>query len=270
MKLKAVVDKLEDVAPEFQPLYTERGGKWEVTGIEGLRTQADVDRVQSALTKERNDHKALREKYAPLADREVADVVATLDRIPELEAAANGKLDAAAIEQAVQTRLRAAVAPIERERDQYKISTEQATQKIAQLESDAVGRRVRDVIREAATKSGMVPSAVNDAIMLAERMFELTEDGRVITKDGVGVTPGIAPTVWLTDMQSTRPHWWPASVGGGASGNRQGGGSSGKNPFSKDGWNFTEQMSLIRENKALAEQMARAAGTTIGGGMPEK
>lgn len=103
--------------------------------------------------------------------------------------------------------------------------------------------------------------------MLAERVFEVDDEGNVTTKDGVGVTPGIAADVWLTEMQDKRPHWWPQSQGGGAGGSG-GGGAGGKNPFSAEGWNLTEQGRLVRENPEKADQMAKAAGTTVGGGRP--
>ena len=53
-----------------------------------------------------------------------------------------------------------------------------------------------------------------------------------ITRDNVGVTPGIDPAVWLSEIQAKRPHWWGEMVGTGA------------------------------------EQMAKSAGTFIGGGKP--
>ena len=86
--LKAILDSLEGVEPHFQSLYTERNGKYELTGIEGVKTQANIDRLQTALTKERNNHKTLKDRFATFGDRKPEDIISALDRIPELEAAA--------------------------------------------------------------------------------------------------------------------------------------------------------------------------------------
>jgi hypothetical protein len=75
--------------------------------------------------------------------------------------------------------------------------------------------------------------------------------------------------VWLTEMQAKRPHWWGTTSGGGSRGNNGSGGPpSGNNPFSREHWNMTEQGKLIRTNRVRAEQLAKSAGTKIGGGMP--
>lgn len=53
--------------------------------------------------------------------------------------------------------------------------------------------------------------------------------------------------------QETRPNYNPAG----------GGSPSGKNPFSKDNWNLTEQGKLLKENPQEAQRLAAAAGTKI-------
>jgi hypothetical protein len=75
----------------------------------------------------------------------------------------------------------------------------------------------------------------------------------------------------LTEMQETKTHWWPGSQGGGARGSQGGGGFSGKNPWSAEGWNMTEQGSYLKAHgKDRAEKMAQAAGTSLGGRRPTK
>ena len=113
----------------------------------------------------------------------------------------------------------------------------------------------------------VVDTAIEDVTLLAERIFTIDETGKVVAKDNVGCTPGISPEVWLNEMQQKRPHWWGPSAGGGAGGNR-GGGSFTSNPWSAEGWNMTQQGQIYNENPAKAEQMARSAGTSIGGQRP--
>ena len=265
--LKAILDSLEGVETHFHSLYTERNGKYELTGIEGVKTQADIDRLQTALTKERNDHKTLKDRFATFGDRKPEDIIAALDRIPELEAAAKGNLDEAKLNEIVEGRIKSRLAPVERQTQTLQQQLSEANASLEMLRAKDSLRIVTDAVRGAASKLKVVDSAVEDVTLLAERLFTIDETGAVVTKDNVGVTPGIAADVWLTDMQAKRPHWWGPSQGGGAGGNR-GGGSGVTNPWSKDSWNLTEQGRIYKENSGKAEQLAKAAGTTIGGPKP--
>ena len=49
--LKTIYDNEADIPEGFAALYTEKNGKWELTGVQGVKTQLDVDRVQEALRK---------------------------------------------------------------------------------------------------------------------------------------------------------------------------------------------------------------------------
>jgi hypothetical protein len=270
MPIKAVVDTLDDVPAAFHELYTERNGKFELTGVEGFKTQADIDRVQSALTKERNDHKAVKDKFAPFAELgDPAAVLTKLDRIAELELAAAGKLDETKLEEIITTRMKSKTAPLERELATHKTKVAELEGVVTGYKQKEVQGKISDSVRAAAKKAGMVDGAVEDAILLGERILTLDESGQVVTKDNVGVTPGVVPEVWLTDLKQSRAHWWGPTQGGGAGGGRGAGGFGGANPFSKDGWNMTEQGKLIKENHAKAVQMATAAGTKIGGPRPK-
>lgn len=265
--LKAILDSLEGVETHFHSLYTERNGKYELTGIEGVKTQADIDRLQTALTKERNDHKTLKDRFATFGDRKPEDIIAALDRIPELEAAAKGNLDEAKLNEIVEGRIKSRLAPVERQAQTLQQQLSEANASLEMLRTKDSLRIVTDAVRGAASKLKVVDSAVEDVTLLAERLFTIDETGAVVTKDNVGVTPGISADVWLTDMQAKRPHWWGPSQGGGAGGNR-GGVSGVTNPWSKDSWNLTEQGRIYKENSGKAEQLAKAAGTTIGGPKP--
>lgn len=266
MGLKSVVDTLDEIEEPFRGLYTERNGKFEVTGIEGMKSQADVDRLQTALTKERNDHKGLREKFAPLANFDVTEVLGKLDRFGELEEAAKGKLDDAKIDEIVGKRITSKLAPIERERDTFRTQLAERDALISDYKAKDIQRTIFDKVRDAATTAKILPEAMEDALMLAERMFEVTEDGRVVTKDNVGVTPGIEASVWFNELQTKRPHWWGPSAGGGASGSKTPGGQN--NPWSNEHWNLTEQGKILTANRSRAEQLAKSAGTSIGGPKP--
>jgi hypothetical protein len=268
MKLKPVVDNLDDVNSAFHELYTERGGKYEFTGVEGMKTQADVERVQTALAKERADHKTVKDQLASItAGRKPEEVVALLDKLPELEAAAAGKVDDEKLNGIVEVRIKSRLAPLERELGQVKTTLAEKDQIIDGFTKKDKTRMIHDAVRLAATGAKILPEALEDAILLADRIFEVDDAGKVVAKDNVGVTPGIDPSVWFTDLQPKRPHWWGASFGGGAGGNRQGQ-SGAVNPWTHEHWNMTEQGKIYSASADRANQLAKQAGTTVGGQKP--
>lgn len=269
MELELILDSLDDLPKEFHPLYTEKDGKFHFTAIKGLKTQTDIDRMREGLEKERSAHKETKAKLEDFNNlsMSVDEIQEKLDRIKELEIAAADKIDDDKINEMVEARLASKLGPVERERDKFKKEAEDKDGVIQSFETKERNRTITDAVRKSATKSKIIDTAMDDVLMLAERVFDVDEDGHVITKDNVGATPGVDPEVWLTDMQSTRPHWWPASSGGGARGSGAGGGFA-QNPFSHDHWNLTKQGEAVREDRTKAEQMAKAAGTTIGGAKP--
>lgn len=269
MKLKALYNSLEDIPEQYRDLYEERGGQYHLTQIEGVKTEADVSRVQRALESERTAHSQLKTQWQDFfGDKKPEDVQATLDRVPELEAAAEGKMDDEKVEQLVSSRLQTKLAPVQRELDQTKRQLDEANGKVQDFEKKETQRTIHDAVRKAAQESKVIDTAQDDVLMLAERMFEVGEDGSITAKEGVGVTPGVTPDVWLTEMQQKRPHWWPPSQGSGATGSGSGGGFP-QNPWSKDNWNLTKQGEVIRTQGAeKAAQMAKSAGSFVGASKP--
>jgi hypothetical protein len=267
MVLKAILDNLDTLPADIHEHYVQRDGKWYLE-TEGMRTQADVDRVTSALNKERTDHKALKDRVAPIfaLNLEVDDLVNRANKFPELEIASKGKINEADLEKIVEGRITSVRAPLERELKTLQEGVVQRDGVIKDYQERDRISTIRTDIRAAAEKAGLLPSAIEDALDIGQRMFGIDETGRVTTIEGNGVTPGIDAAVWLTEMQQKRPHWWPASQGGGAGGGR--GNQGGVNPFKAETWNLTEQMRIAKENPTRADQLAKQAGTTVGGMKP--
>lgn len=277
MPLNAIHETVDDIPEQYRDLYTEKNGKYELTGIVGIKTQADIERLQTSLGKERDDHKNTKASLGVWGDLDHEDVMAKLDKYPELEAAAAGKLDDAQIDEVVNRRvegtLNSRLAPVERDNKRLQAENEELRSQNEGFHQANIKRKIHDDVRKAMVASKVINEAQDDALMLAERIFEVREDdGAVVTKDGVGVTPGIPADQWLVEIQESRPHWWPASVGGGAGGGRSGGGgfpAGTNNPFSAEGWNMTKQGQVVREKGMdYAQRMASAAGTTVGGRKP--
>lgn len=268
MALKTIYEKKEDIPEQFQELFTERDGKFELTGIEGVKTQSDVDRVQEALRKEKEDHGKTKDTLRAFSDLDAEQVAKDLDELAELrirvEANKTGTIDEDKIDQLVSQRVAREKAPIERDNKRLTEENEKLTSNNGDLQSTITSGTIETEIRKAAEAAKVVPTAIDDIVAIGRGVFEVSEDGNVVTRDNVGSVPGIGVDVYLTDMKEKRPHWWPASQGGGANGG-EGGGGTGTNPWSMKDWNLTAQGLMVREQGVeKATQMAKAANSHLG------
>lgn len=278
---KLIYDKKEDIpatVDDFASLFVEKGGKWEINGIEGLKTAGDIARVEKSLKAERDEHAKTKAALGAWGDMKHEDVVAKLDRIAELEEAAKGKLDDAKIDELVNRRLestlKARLGPVEREAKKAKEEHALLLKENAELKAREARRAIHDHVRAAAQSEKVSPDAMEDVLLNAELMFEIGEDGRPVTRELAGASPGrsvaagLDAAAWLEEMKAKRPLWWPQSEGGGSRGSG-GGGGGGKNPWSRPAWNITEQGKIIAEKgMETAEKLAAAAGSRVGATTP--
>lgn len=264
-------DKIDDIAEPFRPLFSEQDGRFVLTGVNGMKTQKDVDSLSEALRKERLDHGMSKTSLKTWGDLKYDDVISKLDRFPELELAAAGKLDDNAIKALIEPKVTQATAPLQRQITSLGEEINGWKTRATVAEERLISKDRNDGVRSAAIEFKAHPTAIADIELAASVYFEQTDSGAFVTKSGInGVTPGLSFKEWLRDMQKSRPHWWPASEGGGANGG--GGLNMGEsNPFSAAGWNLTAQGQVVlTKGQAVAEQLAKAAGTTVGGPKPKK
>lgn len=269
--LEIQYDSLSAVPEAFRPLYAEKDGKAVLTGINGLKTQADVNNLQEALRKERNDHAAAKAALNPWNSlgKKPEEIAAQLDRIAELEAAAAGKVDDKKLNEMVEARLGQRVGPIERQLRDTTTQLETIQRERDAFRDQLYRRDMTDIVRSIATEMKVVSTAMADVELFAQFALERQEDGTYITKSGIpGITPGLDPKSLLKEMQKQRPHWWPASSGGGAGGGL-GGINGDKNPWSAQHWNLTEQGRIVKEHgMTKAEELAKLAGSYVGATKP--
>lgn len=280
MKIKLRYKTRDELPKGMEELYEEVDGEFVLTGVEGMKSQDDVTRVQQSLVNERKAHKDTKVKLeaisAALPEGMTAEqVVEKLDGIAELEARVQaaekkGGTDNEAIDRIVETRVKRALAPVERERDQLRKQVGDLSAERDGLASEKKQGKIDGAIQKIAADMKVNPSAIDDVLLRARTMFELDEAGRVVTKEADGVTPGLDPKAWLTDMQSKASHWWPLSEGAGAKGaGLLGGKQLEGNPWSAKSWNMTLQGQYLKEHGAeKAGQLAKQAGAVLGGPMP--
>lgn len=239
--LALLVDKIDDVPEAQRPFYVEKDGKFhlDVSGIE------DTSGLKSALEKERKTakdeaaaRKALEKRYEGIDPEKVRQFMANLDRDDETRLIAEGKID-----QVFDKRT-------EKLRKDYEKKLEDAATGTAaeKKRTEKYQQRVLDNhIRAAATKVGIHPHAIEDALFRARAIFVLDEEGDAVQlgSDGKPVygkdgKQPFNPTEWLEGMKEVAPHWFPAgSTGGGASGgdgNRGAGGNGSKKTMKRDKW----------------------------------
>ena len=86
------------------------------------------------------------------------------------------------------------------------------------------GKTIDDGIREEAIKSGMLPTAVEDAVMRGRGVFSLDANKQIEARDAEGklaVTEDkkvLTTKNWVEGLKTTSPHYWPGSKGAGAFG----------------------------------------------------
>lgn len=254
----------EDIPSGFESLYSEKDGKFVLTGVRGIKTQDDVNRQLEANRKIRDELKTAKAALAKFGDMDADEVLEKLNRIEELEAAvaAGGKPDESKLEALIEAKVKARLAPVEREKARLERELGEKDKMVNEYTTRERQRTISDQLRAVATKANVRQTALEDILLIGQHVFEINEDGVAQTKDGLPVD------VWLTEQQNVRPHWWPESAGTGANGG--GGFAGGKNPFSAEHWNMTEQGKIYAQNPAKAEQLAKAAGTKVGGSRPVK
>lgn len=271
--LEIQYDNLSLVPEAFRPLYAEKDGKAVLTAINGIKTVADVNNLQEALRKERSDHAAVKAQLTPWATlgKKPEEILGQLDRIKELELAAEGKIDEKKINEMAESRAAQKVGPIERQLRDTTTTLETVTKERDTFRDQLYRRDMSDSVRGIATEMKVLPTAIADVEMFAQFALERQEDGSFITKSGIsGVTPGLDPRGLLKEMQKHRPHWWPASAGGGAGGGMNGINGD-KNPWSAEHWNVTAQGKIVNDlGMAKGEELAKAAGSFIGATKPAK
>lgn len=285
MPIKAIIEKLEEVTEEQKAAltvlglsYTPRGGKFELTGAEGLKTVTDTSTILAALNNEKTNHattKALNATLQALVPEgsTVEDVQSKLLRLAELEVAAGGRLDKEKIDQIVEQRINAKLVPVQTKLREAETKLAERDTKIADFNRREDTRLIHQAVREAGPKAGLKAEVYatddGDAIIYAERVMKVIDDPtapngkRVVTKDGAGVTPGVEITALIPELLPRKTHWQATSQGTGADGSSSNG-SAGlytNNPWTAKHWNKTNQSKIAREKgEDVANQMARSAG----------
>lgn len=252
MALKLTYSSRDDI-PQFAldaDLYTEKDGKWVLTGVEGMKTDQDVANVQEALRKEKEDHKATKEKLRPFAELgKTAEELGTMDQEFEelkIKVDESHKTDEEKLNQLVEAKQRPLLKQIETltaERDEFKQSSEEANRKVVE------GQR-RDAVIEAITKKEGIRKDATAAIMkFASEELKFDDSDLEFRTDA-----GLNASEWLDGFCDSNPYVMEPSKGSGARGG-DAGDRTGDDPFVSG--NITAQMRLKKSDPVRFEKLKK-------------
>jgi hypothetical protein len=292
MVIKAEYDKLEDVPEVHRELFSERGGKYVVTGIDGLFGPDVKKKLESEAASWRIKHKEASTGYETWrglknhegnAFEKPEDVQALLDQFPTLKSAAEagGSKSAEAVKAQVEAQAKQLETRYAKQLQERDTKYTAAEQRIQRLENGQRRTFVEQFVQKAIadSKIGKIKqSAIEDVLMYAERHLatveERDEEGNLVfkdvrTKSNAGVTEDVDVASWLSEMQARKSHWYEESEGGGSGPKGRGGAGGGVNPWSKSGWDVTAQGAYYKQHGGeRAAARAKEAGSFLGAPTP--
>jgi len=217
MKLKLVYGTQEEIPEEARGFYEEKEGAWHFNAIEDLKTQADIDRLQGALTNEREAHKATKTDLTnQLTEikKTVTDLegkVKPQDPDPGNDPGIDPKKSKDPNILALQNELQKQGAELQKIREEKEALADQ--QRRSQI-LEAIHKEATGKIRA---------EAISD-LDLHVGNFDLTDQGQIVHKES-----GTSFNDWFSETLKAKPHWVPSNVPAGAKGGdpKTGAGGSG-------------------------------------------
>lgn len=262
--IKRRIESLED-AGDLASYYVETDGGYELQ-VDGPGSE-DVSKLKQALAAERSAHKETKSRYTGI-DLSATEIQELRDRADDLSfqlESAPKAADPQELEDRAELLAARKTRELDRELQSLREQNSSYTNAIQMHEAAQTQRTMRDAALDAISGDKgvqLVDSAREDLLPFVERSFELNDLGEIVSKDGVGLEPGLTIRESLTEMQASgrRSHWFKQSAGAGAAGSKSGTPAGGPNPFQKETFNMTEIGALVVSDPARAKALAKAAG----------
>lgn len=215
--LKYKLDSLEGLDENLHSLYVKaEDGKFYLA-VEGVVSKDKLDEFRNNNIELK---KAL-EKYKDVDPAKYNELMSIQRQLDEKKLIEAGKIDEV-VEQRVKNL-----------RDDLNGKLENTSRELQSAQKRLEVLIIDNAVREAATKAGVLPTAVDDVLLRAKTVFSL-EDGVAVPKDRDGKVifgrDGQNPmgiSDWIGSLKEAAPHLYQPSAGGGASGS--GGARGGSN-----------------------------------------
>ena len=255
MALKYKYPTQAEIPSAHAALYVEREGAF-VLDADGAVDRSKVDEFRTHNVALQRQLAELNAKFEGIEPESVRTLLADKARLEEEKLIKDGE-----VEKLVENRTKKILGEMEKRA----LTAEQSA---ATLSAQLLEGQIERHVVEAGTKLGLRASAIPDLKSRARSVFKIS-GGAISAVESDGQTPvfgrdGVTPLTfdeWVARQVVEAPHLFESSAGGGAVGHASGGGAnrSGKNPFSKENWNLTEQMRLQKSDPKLAERLRASA-----------
>lgn len=219
--ISPIVDSLDKVDEKYRELYAETtDGKFQLRAE--LAFQSDFENTRNALQKERENSKKadkkLKELQSLIDSYDGIDPTAAKGMRTELETFKHNESDIGKI-QALKAELEIKYGELKGQYDEIvKVNEGYVRERKANT--------LRDRARQALKHSGMPDYALDDGLMYAERMLEISDEGSIRVKKDSGLNTvypeGVAVETWAGILKKEKPHLFGGSIGGGAGGSSEG------------------------------------------------
>lgn len=259
MLLKQTYKEQSEIPQGFEALYTLKNDVYMLTGIDGLKTIDDVNKLQSSLNKERTDHKATKEllrTYTAFGD--VDTLQKTFDELEELRILSSNDGD---LEKIVAQKTDALVRVHAKQIANKESEISNLTKQLDDLKATVKQSEINRTLSDLALKSGISQAAIEDVVNLHGSKFEFDSNGDLVVNSDDPNYAGLDANSWFEQMKEVKSYWWPMSQGGGATGSN--GSTVVNNPFAAKTLNITEQMNLIKNDPAKAKNLAKLEGIEL-------
>ena len=183
-KLKPLYDSETDIPKEYASLYEEKDGKFILTGIDGIKTQADIDKVLAAKKNEVENSKTLKKELDELKKSYEGIDTSEYKVLKEAhDKAALLKIDPKADLDKVK---------LKKDLEDLMAKHETATTTILGYENDKKQTKKEKALLIEARKLNLDPQYDED-VLLRTSFLDISEAGDVLTTDGKTVAELIAP-----------------------------------------------------------------------------
>ncbi len=254
--LKFQIDKEEDIPAHAKSEYKQVGNVW-ILDVEGAVPEQQLKDFRTNninLIKERDD---LITKFKDVDPEQYKTLKTRAELLDEKKLVTSEGLEAAVN------------ARIEKMKTEYEKQVNDLTTVSTKQKGELAKLKIDTALVTVGTKNGLRPEAVEDFVNRGTRLFSLSDEGQVVSKDengqvrygALGQPLTIEEWVGTVAKDKSYGHLFSPSAGGGSTG-----GATKPvtvNPFLKGtpGFNVTEQFRIGRENPALAAQLKEAAAT---------
>jgi hypothetical protein len=255
MALKFKFKSKDEIPAEHASLYVERDGAF-VLDAEGAVEKAKLDEFRTNNVNLQKQLADLSKRFEGIEPDQVKALMEEKQRLEEAKHLKEGE-----VEKLVESRTRSLKSDLEKQVAGLTTERDSLMTRLVEIE-------INQGVTLAATKRGLRPTAIPDAVARARRVFQLVNgvptafepDGKTVRYSRDGVTP-LTLDEWAEGLVTEAPHLFESSAGGGAVGHNSGGvGSVRKNPFKRGPeWNLTEQMRLQKSDPKLADRLKAAA-----------